>query len=223
MVSGKSQKQLEKKWILSIREVQIYIVKNRQMKNALKKLLAVQMELKCKKDKKAKNYSYRSAEDILESLKPILEWAAATILMKDEVVEVGNKNYFKSTITFYDLESEETIENYSMTRESESSQFMSDWQVSWATISYCRKYALCGMFAIDDGEDLDKKEMWGTDKEVEEFKNKVEKLNMEDNEQVEKILEEWRNLVKRLKWNAKAEITEICIGIKSANELPFKS
>jgi hypothetical protein len=73
MVSGKSQKQLEKKWILSIREVQIYIVKNRQMKNVLKKLLAVQMELKCKKDKKAKNYSYRSAEDILESLKPILE------------------------------------------------------------------------------------------------------------------------------------------------------
>ena len=87
------------------------------MKNILKKLLAIQCELKCKKDKQASSYKYRSAEDILENLKPILEQTETTLIMKDEVVEINGSSYFKTTVTLYDLTSEESIENYSYTRE----------------------------------------------------------------------------------------------------------
>lgn len=213
-----------------------------KMKNILKKLLAIQCELKCKKDKQASSYKYRSAEDILENLKPILEQTETTLIMKDEVVEINGSSYFKTTVTLYDLTSEESIENYSYTKEwsnvwvrKDWTQYekMSEWQLSGATISYCRKYALCWMFAIDDGEDLDsqdkkedKSESKTTIQRLEEardnsmqmlynwFKERVENIDMENEKAVLRILDEWRNLVKYGTEEMKREVTEICIGIK---------
>ena len=202
------------------------------MRNVLKKLLSVQSELKCRKDKKATNYKYRSAEDILENLKPILASVDCTILISDDVEIVWEETYYKSTITFYDIESEESVSNHSYVKEWEA-KFMSVGQYSWATISYCRKYALCGLFSIDDWEDLDSVE-WKEDKSeskttiqrLEEardnsiqmlyngFKERVENIDMGNEKAVLRILDEWRNLVKYGTEEIKREVTEICIGIK---------
>lgn len=138
------------------------------MKNILKKLIMIQQELKCRKDKQAQNYKYRSAEDILENLKPILSTVDCTLLISDDVEVIGTETYYKSTITLYDFQSEESVSNHSYVKEWEA-KFMSVWQYSWATISYCRKYALCWMFMIDDWEDLDSVE----DKKTEKKEKKI--------------------------------------------------
>lgn len=213
------------------------------MKNILKKLLMIQWELKCRKDKQASSYKYRSAEDILENLKPILEQTETTLIMKDEVVEINGSSYFKTTVTLYDLVSEESIENYSYTKEwsnigtkKDGTQYekMSEWQLSGATISYCRKYALCWMFAIDDGEDLDsqdKKEekpesstmknlIEARDQSIQMlyngFKESVENIDLNNEKLVERILQQWRWLVKYGTEEMKKEVTEICLWIKNA-------
>lgn len=208
------------------------------MKNILKKLLILQTELKCRKDKKAEKYKYRSAEDILENLKPLLSSTDTTIIMSDDI----EWEYFKTTVTLYDIESGESIENHSYTKiwsnkgiskEWREYEKMSEWQMSWSTISYCRKYALCWMFMIDDGEDLDsqdkkedKSESKTTIQKLEEardnsiqmlynwFKERVENIDMENEKAVLRILDEWRNLVKYGTEEMKKEVTEICIGIK---------
>jgi hypothetical protein len=87
------------------------------MKNILKKLLKLQTELKCRKDKKAQNYKYRSAEDILENLKPLMSEVKVTLIMSDDVEVINNETYYKTEITLYDLESDEMIKNYSYVKE----------------------------------------------------------------------------------------------------------
>lgn len=197
------------------------------MKNVLKKLIAIQTELKCRKDKKAQNYKYRSAEDILENLKPILASTNCTIIISDDVEVIGTETYYKSTITLYDCESEESIENHSYVKEWEA-KFMSVWQYSWATISYCRKYALCWLFSIDDWEDLDSVEDKKEEKKVEikkvtpekskqhleAFKKACETLDTGDKQAVEDLLWKWRLLLPILQEEDKKELTEICVGIK---------
>ena len=182
------------------------------MKNILKKLLILQTELKCRKDKKAEKYKYRSAEDILENLKPLMVETNTTLLMSDDI----EGEYFKTTITLYDIESEESIENHSYTKiwsnkwiskEWREYEKMSEGQMSWSTISYCRKYALCGMFAIDDGEDLDKVEDEKKEQEVKLTKEQIQnwekvvkafiwKYAFNADYDKEKALEEWRELLK---------------------------
>lgn len=197
------------------------------MKNVLKKLIAIQTELKCRKDKKAQNYKYRSAEDILENLKPILASTNCTIIISDDVEVIGTETYYKSTITLYDCESEESIENHSYVKEWEA-KFMSVWQYSWATISYCRKYALCWLFSIDDWEDLDSVEDKKEEKKVEikkvspekskqhleAFKKACETLDTGDKQAVEDLLWKGRLLLPILQEEDKKELTEICVGIK---------
>jgi hypothetical protein len=87
------------------------------MKNILKKLIMIQQELKCRKDKQAQNYKYRSAEDILENLKPILSAVDCTLLISDDVEVIGTETYYKSTITLYDFQSEESVSNHSYVKE----------------------------------------------------------------------------------------------------------
>ena len=199
------------------------------MKNILKKLLKLQTELKCRKDKKAQNYKYRSAEDILENLKPLMSEVKVTLIMSDDVEVINNETYYKTEITLYDLESDEMIKNYSYVKEWEA-KFMSVGQYSWATISYCRKYALCWMFLIDDWEDLDKVEWEKKEAEnkleikkvtpekskehLNNFKKACETLDTGDKQAVEDLLWKWRLLLPILQEEDKKELTEICVGIK---------
>ena len=125
--------------------------------NVYEKLIAIQSELKAPKSQYNNfgKYAYRNCEDILESLKPLLKEHKSTIYISDEIVTVLERFYVKATVTFIDAETGENIKNTAYAREEEIKKGMDGSQVTGASSSYARKYALNGMFAIDDTKDSD--------------------------------------------------------------------
>ena len=127
------------------------------MGNVYLKLVEVQNKLKAPKNQfnKFGNYAYRNCEDILEALKPILLEVKAVVNISDEVVLVGERYYIKATVKFIDAETGEVVEASAMAREEENKKGMDSSQLTGSTSSYARKYALNGLFAIDDTKDSD--------------------------------------------------------------------
>lgn len=128
------------------------------MNEVYKKLLAVQSELKAPKNKKNTfgNYMYRSCEDILEALKPILKEHNVIVLLSDEIkVSECLWSYVVSTATFIDCETGESVSVKAMAREAEQKKGMDPSQSTGTASSYARKYALNGLFLIDDAVDPD--------------------------------------------------------------------
>lgn len=120
--------------------------------------MLIQASLKAPKNQKNAFgwYNYRSCEDILEAVKPLLYDTQTTLTIADDIVEVWWRVYVKATATLKDCETWEIIEsNTAYARESESKKWMDDSQITWATSSYARKYALNGLFCIDDVKDAD--------------------------------------------------------------------
>ena len=122
-----------------------------------KKLIEVQTKLKAPKSQYNSfgKYSYRNCEDILEALKPILKEVGATIIISDEVVPVNERYYVKATVKFVDTETGEVVEASANAREEDNKKGMDSSQLTGSTSSYARKYALNGLFAIDDTKDSD--------------------------------------------------------------------
>lgn len=100
-------------------------------------------------------YKYRSCEDILEGLKPLLAETKTALTVNDEITEVGGRIYVKATATLFDCESDDNISNSAFAREEENKKGLDASQLTGATSSYARKYALNGLFAIDDTKDAD--------------------------------------------------------------------
>lgn len=100
-------------------------------------------------------YSYRSCEDILEAVKPLLVENNLALVMTDEVEAVGERYYIKATATLYDTEGGTNIAATAYAREALEKKKMDDAQVTGSSSSYARKYALNGLFAIDDAKDSD--------------------------------------------------------------------
>jgi len=123
--------------------------------NIFKALAKIQQDLKAPKGQfnKFANFSYRSCEDILEAVKPLL--GGLVLLMRDEVVQVGERYYLKATAIL--TNGKDSIEVPAFARESMDKKGMDDAQITGATSSYARKYALNGLFAIDDAKDSDTK------------------------------------------------------------------
>lgn len=121
------------------------------------KLMNVQNELKVPKNNKNTfgNYKFRNAEDILEALKPLLKKHNVTVIITDDVVMVGDRYYIKATVKFIDTETGEMIETSALAREEETKKGFDASQITGSTSSYARKYALNGLFAIDDTKDSD--------------------------------------------------------------------
>ena len=136
------------------------------------KLLAVQAELKAPKGQTNTfgKYKYRSCEDILESVKPLLKKHNATLVISDSLELIGERYYIKATASFQDIETDGIIENTAFARESAEKKGMDDSQVTGATSSYARKYALNGLFLIDDTKDADTDEYRNQQKPKEERK-----------------------------------------------------
>ena len=123
-----------------------------------KKLIEVQQELKAPKNQRNTfgNYNYRSAEDILEALKPVLAKHEATVFISDKVVVKENCwAYIEATATFVDIETGESISTTAFAREAEQKKGMDASQITGSASSYARKYALNGLFLIDDAVDPD--------------------------------------------------------------------
>lgn len=122
---------------------------------ALKK---IQAELKAPKNQRNKfgNYNYRSAEDILEALKPLLTANDAELTISDDIISVGNRVYVKATCRFTDKDG--TTEVTAFAREPDSKKGLDEPQITGTASSYARKYALNGLFLIDDTKDADTNE-----------------------------------------------------------------
>ncbi|HCN2619461.1 TPA: ERF family protein [Escherichia coli] len=122
-------------------------------KDLYKKLWLIQQQLKAPKSQRNSygGYNYRSAEDILEAVKPLLE--GITLTLNDEVVLIGDRYYIKATAILSDGEDEITATAFA--REEKEQKGMSAGQLTGATSSYARKYCLNGLFCIDDAKDLD--------------------------------------------------------------------
>lgn len=122
----------------------------------MKELITIQSELKAPKSQfnKFGGYKYRKAEDILEAVKPLLNKQKCTLTITDDIVMVGNRIYVKATATIKNEKGEcETTTGWA--REEESKKGMDGSQITGASSSYARKYALNGLFAIDDNQDSD--------------------------------------------------------------------
>ena len=135
-------------------------------KNIRQKLQGIQSSLKAPKGQTNTfgGYRYRSAEDILEALKPLLgEWGCSLVI-QDEMVEVGGRVYVKATANLIDNDSESVLSTTAYAREAETKRGMDDAQITGSASSYARKYALNGLFAIDDTKDPDATNTHGKDK-----------------------------------------------------------
>jgi hypothetical protein len=124
------------------------------------KLLSIQNELKAPKNQYNKfgNYNYRSCEDILEAIKPLCLKYGAVVLIDDYVSQIGERFYVKAKVSLIDIDTQEEVYACAYARESENKKGMDSAQVTGATSSYARKYALNGLFCIDDTKDVDTQE-----------------------------------------------------------------
>ena len=115
----------------------------------MKELIQIQSELKAPKNHKTQYYNYRSAEDILEAVKPILKAVECVLTLTDNIVQVGNRIYVQATARLVNSAGE-VVETTAFAREEESSKSMSVAQLTGSSSSYARKYALNGLFCIDE-------------------------------------------------------------------------
>ena len=121
------------------------------------KLMHIQHELKAPKNLRNNfgGYNYRNAESILEALKPLLVKYGATVTITDTIEDIGGRIYVKATASFYGADASAPVEVTAYAREAETKKGMDDAQVTGATSSYARKYALNGLFLLDDTQDVD--------------------------------------------------------------------
>ena len=120
-------------------------------------LMAVQAELKAPKSQHNSfgKYDYRSAEDIIEAVKPLLKENGLFLTMSDDIVQIGDRYYVKATVSVTDIVTGESVQTSALAREAAQKKGMDESQVTGTASSYARKYALNGLFAIDDNRDAD--------------------------------------------------------------------
>ncbi|MDE6251778.1 MAG: ERF family protein [Lachnospiraceae bacterium] len=125
--------------------------------NIYEKLLYIQQNLKAPKGQYSEfgNYKYRSYEDIQEALKPLLNECRAVLLLTDDIKLIGDRFYVMATAILQDVESNERITNTAYARETDSRPKMEAAQITGSCSSYARKYALNGLFCIDDTKGAD--------------------------------------------------------------------
>lgn len=132
------------------------------------KLMNVQVELKAPKNlyNSFGKYKYRNVEGIQEALKPLLKEYRLYLLMSDTIEEVGGRVYVKASAQLCDLDSSEMEVVTAYAREAADKKGMDDAQVTGATSSYARKYALNGLFLLDDTKDVDTEEYQSAGKQT---------------------------------------------------------
>lgn len=145
----------------------------------MEKLIKIQNELKAPKNQRNNfgNYNYRSCEDILEGVKPLLLKYNCTLTLTDTIKQIGDRYYVIAEAIFSDLDSGKATSVVSYAREEENLKGMIASQITGATSSYARKYALNGLFLIDDTKDADATNTHGKD-EVKEEPKKPSKVKL---------------------------------------------
>ena len=151
----------------------------------MKELLQIQSELKAPKGQfnAYGKYKYRSCEDILEAVKPILKKNNCALLLSDSLIYVGERYYIKATATLVNAEGK-SVSTEAYAREEETKKGMDASQITGASSSYARKYALNGLLCIDDNKDSD------TTNTGDNTPAAPAKASKEDNAEVEKAIAE---------------------------------
>ena len=131
-------------------------IKHEAQSSLLRLLAQIQSELKAPKGQYNKfgGFNYRSCEDILEAVKPLLKERGLVLLITDDIVQIGERYYVRATATIYDSEGS-YISNSALAREDTNKGKMDGSQMTGSASSYARKYALNGLFCIDDTKDAD--------------------------------------------------------------------
>lgn len=148
------------------------------MGNLKEKLMAVQSELKAPKGQYNSfgKYKYRSCEDVLEALKPLLKKNGLILTISDDIKLVGERYYIQANVCLTDTETGDNMHTFAYAREEESKKGMDGSQVTGASSSYARKYALNGMFCIDDNKDFDDPANEGSKAKQEQVKQQENRL-----------------------------------------------
>ena len=175
------------------------------------KLSKIQLELNVPKTRwnKFGEFYYRSCEDILQEVKPLLEKYKVALKVEDEAELIGNWVYIKATAMLTDLEGDKYITNKAFARESDIKKSMDASQLTGTASSYARKYALNGLLLLDDVKDADTDEFG---KQTQQQEEKVVPIG---------ITEKQKEMIKNLYENNVAELTNILVskGKKHINEL----
>ena len=146
-----------------------------------KRLLAIQSELKAPKNQYNSfgKYNYRNAEDILEAVKPLCKAYECLLTISDSIEVHGNRVFVVACVTL--SHGEESIYTTAYARESENKKGMDDAQITGSASSYARKYALNGLFCIDDTKDADYTASDNQPKVTEIYKQWRDKITTCDN------------------------------------------
>lgn len=181
----------------------------------LEKLNKIQTELRAPKNQYNKfgGYSYRNCEDILEALKPFLLETKTVVTLQDEIVNVEGRFYVRARATLWDCESDGYIDNFANAREEDNKKGMDASQVTGASSSYARKYALNGLFGIDDVKDSDT-----TNQDVDYLTDSqlTYIITLTNEEQKEKILKKFE--IEELAKLSKKQASEVISLLKGENK-----
>lgn len=181
------------------------------------KLNKIQTELNCPKNQYNNfgNYKYRNCEDILESLKPLLKKHKCLVTLNDDLMLIGERYYIKATATISDVESEDKIEQSAFAREPLGKKGMDEAQITGSTSSYARKYALNGLFLIDDNKDADELQKDNTPKKDNYSNQYSNNTKIEADVITEKQLKYLYSLIKE-KTGSKEETEKLTEEVKTA-------
>lgn len=165
----------------------------------MQQLINIQNKLNAPKNQKNTfgGYNYRSAEDILEAVKPLLLEEKCVLLLNDDVVLIGERYYVKATATLLDSDGKQLAQTTAFARESLTKKGQDDSQITGTASSYARKYALNALFCIDDAKDADTDEYHEQTKEtkpavkktVAEYMALID--NCEDEQAINRLFYEW--------------------------------
>lgn len=182
------------------------------------KIIKVQNELKAPKDKYNSfgKYAYRSAEGILEAVKPLLQEQGLLLTLSDEIESIGSRVYVKATAIVTDMQTGEWHRVSAYAREDETLKGMAESQITGATSSYARKYALNGLFLIDDNKDADTDEYQNQTSggqpqratpqiEIDAYKREISEIYDADT-----LKEWWKNANPDIPADIKREIYDCC-------------
>ena len=164
------------------------------------KLLKIQDELFVPKgqDNDFGGYKYRSCEDILKKAKPICKKHKCVLFITNELINIGEENYVEATVKLIDLENGEELVSKAQAREEKTKKGMDGSQITGASSSYARKYALAGMFCIDNEKDSDATNKGDSDEKKVAFPSRdemienVKKHYPEGSDNFKKLLDLWK-------------------------------
>lgn len=158
----------------------------------MKELIQIQQRLKAPKKNRNSfgNYNYRSCEDILEAAKPIIHEHGCYLVLNDEVMAIGDRIYVKAIATIYNKDGQ-SVTTSAFAREEETKKGMDASQITGSASSYARKYALNGLFAIDDTKDADTDEYQHRTTEAkpeQKTRSSITAIHLDDQAKCDKLL-----------------------------------